>query len=268
VRISSKLLFSACLCLACAIGARVGYDAHKARVGTRVLFVGNSFTFVNNLPAVFAALGQANGFPVATQMLVKSGAALADRIADGSVERLLTQQHYDYVVLQERAGSVLCDPRRANTVDSCEVSRRAHHDLANLALSRGAHPVLLGTYLSADLTQALQTNERFLAREIDAIYVPVADKLLLGEHEFPDLIWLAADGGHPGVDLTLLDAVLLYQAVFSALPKTDALIVHGPIYDLSTVIFTLDWGTVRAARNEQVYDSGRVAHIVELAKQP
>src|SRR4051794_10679841 len=84
MRISSKLLFSAGLVLVGAIGARIAYDAHKARVGTRVLFIGNSFTFVNNLPAVFAALGQANGFPIATQMLVKSGAALADRIADGS----------------------------------------------------------------------------------------------------------------------------------------------------------------------------------------
>jgi hypothetical protein len=267
MRISWKLLLAAGVLLAIAIGARIAYDANKLRVGMRVLFVGNSFTFVNNLPAVFAALSQDNGFPVETQMLVESGAALADRMADGSAARLLTRQHYDYLVLQERAGGVLCGQHEQGAPDGCEASRRAHHELADLARAHGAQPIVLGTYVPAELAQSLQINERFLAQEVGAIYVPIADKLSRATRELPEMTWLAADG-HPGSDLTLLEAVLLYRSIFSAVPKKSALTVHGPIFDISTAIFTLDWTAVHATRNEQVYDATRVTKVVNLATRP
>jgi 3-polyprenyl-4-hydroxybenzoate decarboxylase len=55
----------------------------------RVLFVGNSLTYVGNLPAVFEALSNANGMPVASDMIVQGGATLAQRLDDGSVAQAL-----------------------------------------------------------------------------------------------------------------------------------------------------------------------------------
>jgi len=179
MKVSRSLLLAALIIVVSSAGLRLGYEARKTRVGTRVLFVGNSFTFVNNLPAVFAALASANGFPVATDMLVRSGAALTDRIADTSLPRLLEKQHYDYVVLQERAGAVLCgQPHEKGSADPCGLSRQAHRQSADLARAHGAEPIVLGTYASAELAQAMQTNESFLAREVGATYIPIAERLV------------------------------------------------------------------------------------------
>src|SRR5690606_32452557 len=59
--------------------------------GAHVLFVGNSLTYVANTPAVYSALAAANGHPTRSDMIVRGGATLAERVADGSVERALAQ---------------------------------------------------------------------------------------------------------------------------------------------------------------------------------
>ena len=62
----------------------------RASPPDRVLFVGNSLTYVGNVPAVFSALAEANGTPMPSDMIVKGGATLSERVADGSVARCTT----------------------------------------------------------------------------------------------------------------------------------------------------------------------------------
>lgn len=73
----------------------------------RVLFVGNSLTYVGNLPATLHALAASHGRVIDTDMLVQGGATLSQRVADGSVRALLQREHFDEVLLQERGGDPL-----------------------------------------------------------------------------------------------------------------------------------------------------------------
>ena len=82
IRNTALILLSALLCASC---ATTGIDPPEQRV----LFVGNSQLYVGNMPAVFAALASANGHPVASDMIVRGGASLADRVADGSIAAAL-----------------------------------------------------------------------------------------------------------------------------------------------------------------------------------
>lgn len=59
----------------------------------RILFVGNSLTYVGNLPAVLQHLATANHKLMEVDMIVKGGATLTERVADGSVERALQAKH-------------------------------------------------------------------------------------------------------------------------------------------------------------------------------
>lgn len=110
----------------------------------RALFVGNSLTYVGNAPAVFSALAEANGAPIASDMIVKGGATLAQRVVDGSVARALDEKKYTATVLQERGGDLMC----SFGPESCVQSRQALKALAALAKEKGVHVVLLGTYQS------------------------------------------------------------------------------------------------------------------------
>ena len=76
-----------------------------AQAPLRVLFVGNSYTYVNDLPGMFTRLAAAGkpAVKVETQSIVVGGATLRMHINSGAVTKALAASHWDYVVLQEQS---------------------------------------------------------------------------------------------------------------------------------------------------------------------
>ena len=80
---------------------------------TRVLFIGNSYTYFNNLPEIVRVLAEsAGGGRVEVRMVAPGGWRLADHWQKGEAHEALRSGTWDFVVLQEQ--SQLGDPR---TVD-------------------------------------------------------------------------------------------------------------------------------------------------------
>jgi hypothetical protein len=197
----------------------------------RVLFVGNSLTYVGNVPAVFSALSRSNGNPVASDMIVKGGATLAQRVADGSVERALAERQYSALVLQERGGDLMC----SFGADSCVQSRQAIKALVGLAHKKGMKVVLLGTYQAyPPASRRLVEMESSAAAAAGIPYIEISEKLRRLRRAAPELTWFATDGTHPGEDLALLDAILVYQALRGSQPKPAPLTVIAPIYGVTS----------------------------------
>lgn len=218
---------------------------------TRFLFVGNSLSYVGNLPAVFDALCRANGHEVHSEMLVEGGATLADRVADGSVASHLAAAHYDYLVLQERGGDLI----DGFGEEARLASLAATADLAGAARKQGAQPVYLGTYQKLEpFSEQLVAAERELAEQLKLRFVPVSSGLVRGLNDYPDLAWFARDGQHPGSTLTLLQAVQLYRVVFGTFPREQALDVVAPIYGISTTFFPPALASARAIPREAAAD--------------
>jgi hypothetical protein len=193
----------------------------------RVLFVGNSLTYVGNLPAVVEAVAASGGHRLTAEMLVAPGATLAERVADGSVAALLAHTHFDVVVLQERGGDVLCG---AGPGTSC-ASQAAHVALGELVHSHGARLIVLGTYQRVpEVSAALEQTECEFALLVDATCIPVSERLRRAAEKAPDLNWLHADGGHPGHDLVLLEALLLDAALFHEVAVPHALVIRQPMF--------------------------------------
>jgi hypothetical protein len=193
----------------------------------RVLFVGNSLTYVGNVPAVFSALAEANGRPIVSDMIVRGGATLTQRVADGSVARALTEAKYTTLVLQERGGDLMC----SLGVERCGQSRKAINALAALAKEHDVNVVLLGTYQNLpDASQELIQGESSAAAEAGISYVAVSEELLKLRATAPELTWFASDGLHPGKDLALLNAMLVHKAVLGSLPRKGPITVSAPIY--------------------------------------
>ena len=194
---------------------------------------------------------------------------------DGSVAGLLQREHFDYVVLQERGGDVLCFQPGA-----CEASERAHVALGELAHAHGAVPIVLGTYQTLPdasralvdaerplpaASRALVDAERNLATKLAARFVPVSEGFRCARAAAPALDWYAADGMHPGHDLTLLVATRLYLAIFGVMPQAHALTVSAPMYGPDA---RFDGSrpaavqSVRAPDGAHRYDAARVAAII------
>jgi len=193
----------------------------------RVLFVGNSLTYVGNVPAVFSALQSANGQHGGADMIVRGGATLTQRVSDGSVERALEEGHYSALVLQERGGDLTC----SFGPDSCVQSRESIKQLAALGRQKGVRVVLLGTYQPHPAaSRRIVEAESQAATEAGIPYIEVSETFQTLRRGHPDLSWFSPDDVHPGADLALLNALLVYRELSGLTPSPEALTVRAPIY--------------------------------------
>lgn len=214
------LLSALCACASCG-------TANSRLDSGRILFVGNSLTYVGNLPAVFSALATSNGHPIHSDMIVNGGATLSERVADGSVERAFKTHQYAALVLQERGGDLMC----AFGPDSCTHSRQAIKTLASLGRQHDLSVVLLGSYQKlAAASRLLVEDESAAAKAAGIAYVEVSQELQHLRRAAPDLTWFDTDGMHPGKDLILLDAMRIYKELFGSYPDAKSFVVHAPIY--------------------------------------
>ncbi|MEO8453334.1 MAG: SGNH/GDSL hydrolase family protein, partial [Gemmatimonadota bacterium] len=69
----------------------------------KVLFIGNSYTYFNNLPAMVSALGRGDGRPIQTAMIVRGGATLDDHWKGDSAAAAIRRGGWTHVVLQEQS---------------------------------------------------------------------------------------------------------------------------------------------------------------------
>src|SRR5256886_16886659 len=61
---------------------------------TRVLFIGNSYTYVNDLPAMFAQLAQSGGHRVETGMVAVGGSTPGEHAGSGATAAKLTSARW------------------------------------------------------------------------------------------------------------------------------------------------------------------------------
>lgn len=192
----------------------------------QVLFVGNSLTYVGNLPAVFSALAKAGGHAVRADMLVKGGATLTQWHDSGSVQRALQARHYDYVVLQERGNDFAC----GFGPQVCADSRQALRALSRTIRAHGGKPILMGTYqVGHAASEKLLAAESKAARDNGMPYIAVSARLENGRTQYPYFAWFAK-AGHPGPDLVLLEAVLLHEQLYGVAPTAAPLDVRAPMF--------------------------------------
>ena len=114
--------------------------ARSGRSGVRVLFVGNSLTFKNDLPELVHRLGGART-PIFAGSFTAPGWQLWQFAGDRGLERLLHDVHWDVVVLQEQSQipSFPADDRAREFIPYVE-------RLADEARRSGAQPLLFVTW--------------------------------------------------------------------------------------------------------------------------
>ncbi|MBQ7434023.1 MAG: hypothetical protein IJV50_11295 [Lachnospiraceae bacterium] len=69
----------------------------------KVLFIGNSHTYYNDMPHLFAEIGACNGIDIDVTMLTKGGMGFDYHVQEEQVRFNILYGHYDYIVLQHVA---------------------------------------------------------------------------------------------------------------------------------------------------------------------
>ena len=71
----------------------------------KILYIGNSLTYSNNLPKLVEREAQKIGFAVSSTTIAKPNYALIDHWREGNVQKLIRSEGFDYVIVQQGPSS-------------------------------------------------------------------------------------------------------------------------------------------------------------------
>ncbi len=230
-------------------------DEYATRTETRVpsdsahiavLFIGNSLTYFNEMPRMTQEIGSREHRPLLVDAITQSGASLEDLWFRTEAVKRIWQEHWDYVILQERGG------RAAH--DRGELFHKYLALFAAEARKSGASPLLFMTWNAG--------NEVFFkaaARRANARLLPVG----IAWNALENLDW---DGSHPNLAGSYLIACVVYATIYDKVPRDlpfdfRHLAVPNEFYDKALLEQTLN--------EEQAHTIQQAAwRAAERAKNP
>jgi hypothetical protein len=211
----------------------------RATKAWKVLLIGNSYTYFNNLPRVFERLALADKPPrqVRCEMIVEGGAALQRHWKVGKAKKAIERGGWDFVVLQEQSTLgvtylVQGQPRITDGVKYFTYARRFDEAIRKA----GGRTVVFAFWARenapAEDRNALAYYHFQLGKELGATVAPVGLAWQAVRKHDADIALYHDDHSHPKPEGTYLAACVLYAACFGKVPTNPPLRVTGNLIDV------------------------------------
>ena len=205
---------------ACLVASAIATSARAQPRPLRVLFIGNSYTYFNNLATSIADMAAARheSRTLTSTVVLVGGSTLEAHLGRADALRELSRGGWDYVVLQEQSTRPITDP---------PALWRDARAFADAATKAGARVVLYETWAREATPQLQDSLTRMYHRAAEAAGAKVAH---VGE------AWAAfrateqvaapahsalfiADGSHPTTAGTYLAACVFYATLYGKSPE-------------------------------------------------
>jgi len=207
------------------LGAALALGAPSAAAtgpgSLRVLFVGNSLTATNDLPAYVAGLADASGRKLEYRMITVGGYNLEDHWHLGEARRALASRSWDYVVMQQGPSAL---PESQVNLQAWAIR------FADEARSKGTRPALMTvwpeSYRQAALPDVIKSYRR-AAGAAGAELLPAGAAWQEAWRCDRRVGLYGGDGFHPSPTGTYAAALVVYGRLFRAPLRTPALELVG-----------------------------------------
>jgi hypothetical protein len=177
----------------------------------RILFIGNSLTAANGLPAMVEALAASGGHRVACETVVFPGVSLEDHWARGDALRAIQRGGWSFVVLQQ-GPSALPESR----VLLREYVRRFDRAIVQARARTAVYMVWPPAARRGDF-DAVSDSYRLAAADVRGVLLPAADAWRAAWKDDPALELYGPDGFHPSALGTYLAAIVINARLVGAL---------------------------------------------------
>ena len=197
----------------------------------KVLFIGNSYTFYNDLPVLFKSLASENGFECDVDSVTRGGywltqhADLSDECGKRADE-LLSGKKYDFVILQDNSMATVKDPERF---------MRGVSELCEKIKKNGAKTVLYQTWgrkegspilndismTSEEMSLAVENGYKNAEEQFSAMRSPVG-KYFRELSRCSDIELYNNDKSHPSFAGSYLAACVFFFTMFGIKPLYPA----------------------------------------------
>lgn len=171
---------------------------------TCILFIGNSHTYMNDLPALVKTNAEENNYSCDITMIAHGGWYLANHVKEKEVRFNVVHGGYDYVVLQEHS----------HPFDHIEEYRKAVKTIAAWAKEVGSTIVIYGTWARKDDGAAqdyMNKIHREVASENDALLAPVGESWWSYMKDHPGQELYQDDGAHASLDGSGYAAKIIWE---------------------------------------------------------
>lgn len=209
--------------------------ATPVQAPVRVLFIGNSYTYGNNLPAMVQRLSEiTDGRKVVTEQVTNGGWTLQMHWLQGEAPKRLREGKWDYVVLQDHS---------LRPIDDRPQFERFSRLFVHQIRKQGGKTVFYMTWARRhrpETQERLSTSYRRIAIEQKSLLAPIGEawrSILTG----PDPIRLhLGDDSHPNESGTYIAAVSILSAIRGSavspapneIPQIADRLSNGPPRDL------------------------------------
>jgi hypothetical protein len=265
-------LVAVLLCALLALSA-----SHAQRPTLRVLFIGNSYTYHNNVGDLVSGIAAAlrGGPSIASRLAVQGGMPLGWHLEHGPAMAMLATERWDHVVLQEHSllgGHVIAgEPRMAPP----ELFHASARTLVRRVREHEATPLLFMTWPRRDRpAEEPLLGKAYLdvADELGVAVAPVGFAWTTAIRRAVAADLYSADGAHPSPAGSYLAACVLYAALTGLSPSGAPAVIEGSPYsrtegavdttrrvrlvslpvDVAAQLQQIAWDTVSASRSGQV----------------
>ena len=180
----------------------------------RILFVGNSHTYYNDMPILVRRRAIDEGYDCSVTMIAHGGWFLSQHVQEPDVRFNILYGGYDYVVLQEHAHPFGPEEQFLNAAIA----------LNQLIREAGSTPVLFECWAKKDEPEAQehmnQVHQR-IANEIGALLAPVGENWWDYKKSWPDLEMYDPDGAHASVDGSDFAAKYIWETIRHDLKRKE-----------------------------------------------
>ena len=178
---------------------------------TRLLFIGNSLTYANDLPAIVCAMARSAGRQAICESVAKPDYGLEQHWNDGEARRAISRG-WDVVVLQQGPSSLpesrrllISYTRRFDAEIKKAGARTALYMVWPSRVRRGDFPGVSQSYAAA-------------AKDVKGLLLPAGDAWRAAWATNVGLELYGPDGFHPSPIGTYLAALVIYEQIFAAPP--------------------------------------------------
>ena len=172
--------------------------------GLRVLFMGSSLTYANDMPLLVQAFARATGRPLDVSVVARGGASLEDQWKGGEALRRIKEGGWSFVVLQQGPSSL--PESRANM-------REYALKLAEPIRKAGARPALYMVWPGRNRLawfDEVRTSYELTAQDVGGMLIPAGEAWRAAWRRDPDYPLYRRDGEHPSPAGSFLVALSVY----------------------------------------------------------
>ena len=194
-----------------------------------VLFVGNSYTYYNDLENMFEKLAKDNGKEVRCYRVTEGGRKLVDYkdkndLTTRLLKRAVEEREYDVCFLQEQSLLPFVDYERFEEGLGCVldiIGNRAEKIILYATWGRKDGSAVLEEYgiTRKKMTELLSEAYKKATRKIGAKLSPVGESFFKATKECPEIELYNADRSHPSQKGSALAAITHYYILFGEYPS-------------------------------------------------